>query len=332
MTPGIGIIASAVLVLAAASLLAALFVAALYPMTRKWMRGLPPAAHAGLLLALACTPAIIGLALLILTLAPSFTHLLGLEADHCQVHGHHAHFCLVHTPLSTGTDLERLVLFASGIAILLLGTGVSFRLRRVRRVVRALRTLQVRDSAHRPYSVVDSGIAFALTAGLVRPAIYLSTGLLKEISPAELAVVVHHEQTHCRRRDALRLFVADLLSRLHLPPLRRRLLADLHLASEQACDEQAARITEDRLCIAETILKVVRLSAGTRPASDTLLPTVTGSDIQARIDALLHPAPTPSGSPCLSVFLGAGLLGTFGYIYSDGLHHAVESALHLLSD
>ena len=330
MIPNAGVLASAVLVFAGAGVLAALLVAALYPVTQGRMRGLPPAARAGLLLALACAPAMAGLALLILTLSPSLTHLLGLGADHCHVHDHHAHFCLVHTPLLTGTDLERSILSAAGIAILLLGAGIFFRLRRVRRVVRALRTVQVQEAVHRPYRVVDSGIAFALTAGLVRPAIYLSSGLLNALSPTELAVVVRHEQAHGRRRDALRSFIADLLSRLHLPPIRRRLLADLYLASEQACDEQAALPAGDRLCVAATILKVVRLAAGTRCAGDTLLPTVTGSDVPARIDALLSPARTPSGRPLLSAVLGASLLAMVGYAYTDELHHAVESALHLL--
>lgn len=219
-----------------------------------------------------------------------------------------------------------------GIAVFLLGVNVSFRLGRVRRVVRTLRTAQIPDPVHRSYGVVDSRIAFALTAGLVRQAIYLSSRLIGELSPAELAVVVDHEQTHCRRRDALRLFTADLLSRLHLPPVRRRLLADLHLASEQACDEQAALAAGDRLYVAETILEVVRLSANTRPASDTLLPTITGSDVQTRVEALLHPVSTPSVWPRFSAALGAGLLAIFSYAYDDGLHHAVESVLHLVTN
>jgi Zn-dependent protease with chaperone function len=332
VTSGVGTIASAVLVFAGASLLAALFIAAFYPVTQWWMRGCSPATRAGLLLALACAPAIVGLALLIFALSPSLTHLLGLGADHCHVHGHHAHFCFVHTPLSTGTDLERSILLASGIAVLLLGAGMSFRLMRVLRVVRALRTAQVPAPVHRPYSVVDSSTAFALTAGLVRPEIYLSSGLLSRLSPVERTVVIDHEQTHCRRRDALRLFIADLLSRLHLPQLRRRLLADLYLASEQACDEQAALTAGDRLQVAETILKVVRLSGSTHPVSDTLLPTVTGSDVQARVHALLRPARMPSGKHLLAVLSGAVLLCAFGILYADGLHHAVESALHLLID
>ena len=332
MTAGVGTIASALLVFSGAALLAALLVAALFPGMQRWMRELPPATSAGLLLTFACAPAIVGLSLLTLSLSPSLIHLLGLGVDHCQAHGHHAHFCLVHTPLFAGTDLERLVLFGSGVAVLLVGAGIAIRLKRVRRIVRALRTARVPDSVHQPYSVIDSPTAFALTAGLARPGIYLSTSLMSQLSPEERVVVVDHERTHCRRRDALRLFIADLLSRLHLPPVRQRLLADLHLASEQACDEQAALAAGDRLRVAATILKVLRLSTGTRPAADALLPTVTGSDVQARVDALLRPAATPSGSSRLAIFSCIVLLCAFGLVYADGLHHAVESALHHLID
>ena len=45
---------------------------------------------------------------------------------------------------------------------------------------------------------MNSRTAFALTAGLVRLQVYLSSRLLSELSTAELAIVVHHEQTHCR--------------------------------------------------------------------------------------------------------------------------------------
>ena len=189
MTSGIGTIASALLVFAEAGILAALLIAALCPMTQRWMQGLPPATRAGLLLALACAPAVVGLALLILTLSPSLTHLLGLGADHCHVHGHHAHFCFVHTPLMTGTDLEQSILLSSGIAVLLLSAGVSFRLMRVQRVGRALRMAQVPEPVYPPYGIVNSQTAFALTAGLVRPVIYLSSRLLSQLSPSELMVV-----------------------------------------------------------------------------------------------------------------------------------------------
>lgn len=156
------------------------------------------------------------------------------------------------------------------------------------------------------------------------------SSLLTKVSSSELEVVVRHEQAHRRRRDALGALIAELLSRLHLPPIRRRLLADLHLASEQACDELAARDPGERLFVAETILRIVRLSAGRPPVRDTLLPTVIGSDIEERIDALLRHAPTPNGRPCLASLIGGSLLAGFACTFSDWLHHAVESALYML--
>ncbi|MEN7973382.1 MAG: M56 family metallopeptidase [Verrucomicrobiota bacterium] len=332
MTPGIGTIASAILVFAGGSFLVAAIIAALYPVTQRWILGRHPGTRAGLLLVLACAPAVVALVLLMLTLSPSLIHYLGLGSDHCQAHGHHAHFCLIHTPLLAGTSLERAILSVAGIAMLILFAAVAFRLRRVQRAVRALRAAQIAEPAHQPYSVVDSHTPFALTVGLVKRTIYLSSRLRSELSPTELMAVVAHEQAHCRRHDALRMFVADLMSWLHLPPLRRRLLADLHLASEQSCDEQAALTTGDRLGVAETILKVVRLNAATDRNSDILLPTMTGSDVHVRVDALLHPAPTGSGAPRAVALVGAGLLFAFGFTHADGLHHAVESVIHLFID
>ena len=99
MTPGIGTIASALLVFAGVSFLTAAIIAVLYPVTRRWMLGRHPGTRARFLLALACAPVIVALALLVLTLSPSLIHYLGLGSDHCQAHGHHAHFCLIHTPL-----------------------------------------------------------------------------------------------------------------------------------------------------------------------------------------------------------------------------------------
>lgn len=330
MISSFGVLASAVLVFAAASQFVAITVAASYPAARRSLGGLPPAARAGLLLALACTPALVGLAFLTFALWPSLTHLLGLAIDHCHSHGHHAHFCLAHAPWWTGRVLEGLVLLGAGLGAVSLLAGVALRLWRVGGVARAFRTTQSAHAPSRLYRVVDSHIPLALTVGLIRPRIYLSSRLLEVLSPAELSVVVAHERAHRHRRDALSLLIADVLSRLHLPWIRSRLLADLRLATEQACDEEAARATGDRLGVAKAILTVTRLG-GERPLrSHALLVTITGADIQVRVGALLHPAPTPKSWPQGLVAAGTGLLAALGWVFADRLHHAVESALHLL--
>jgi hypothetical protein len=239
------------------------------------------------------------------------------------------HFCLIHSDLWTGSALDWLILLLAGSlssrspAICRNGcgerTGSPGRWRHLRF-----------PPATTSWRTVDMDGPLALTAGLIRPRIFISTRLLEALSPAELAAVVGHEQAHRRRRDALRQLVAEVLARLHLPPIRRRLLADLSLAAERACDEEAALSGTGRLGVAGTILKVARLTAAHQRPTDALLPTMTGADLEARIQALLRPAADRQVAPWSLLIPGAGVILAFGCLYSDRLHHNVESALHLL--
>jgi len=78
---------------------------------------------------------------------------------------------------------------------------------------------------------------FAVTHGLVRPRILVSTGLVATLGAAELVAVLRHERHHLARRDPLRLLATRLLAGYgwYLPvlgwcaerlALRRELAAD----------------------------------------------------------------------------------------------------------
>ncbi len=330
MSGGLGLIPASVLVFAAAALLLSLLGGALYVPMRRLLRELPPAAEAGLLLAFAGAPALAGLALVFLALSPSLAHLVGIGIDHCHEHGHHMHFCVIHSDFWTGSTMDWLVLLLVGIAVITFAGDLPKRLWRAHGVARTLEAIALPTPAPRSWRVVDMDSPLALTAGLIHPRIYLSKRLLDDLSPAELAAVVRHEQAHRRRRDALRQLVAEVLARLHLPPIRRRLLADLSLASERACDEEATLSGHGRLGVAGTILKVARLTAAHQRPPDALIPTLTGADLEARIQALLRPAAERRVSPWSLLTPGAGVILAFGCLYSDRLHHEVESTLHLL--
>jgi Zn-dependent protease with chaperone function len=196
LSPDLGVIPAAVLVFAVTALTAALAGVAAWPALARVLRGLPPATQAGLLLGFAAAPALAGLTLLVLALSPSLAHLMGLAADHCHGHAHHAHFCPTHSPLWTGGAADWLILAAAGAAITPFSARLLARLVRVRRVVRTLEAAEVPAAGPRPYRVVDADAPVALTAGLIRPRIYLSSHLLSALAPAELTAVVGHEQAH----------------------------------------------------------------------------------------------------------------------------------------
>ena len=266
------------------------------------------------------------LALVGLCLLPGIASSLGLAPDHCPLHHEHPHLCFAHATLALTTPLAvTLALCAGALAVAgLRGAG---------RLTRAQRELS--SQPHEPAPALGPEVRlvrcarpFALTVGLWRPRIRVSSGLLEALSPRQLAAVLEHERCHLRRRDALRRLLAAIASLPHLPPLRRALRAELALASEQVCDEAAGRRLGDRLLVAETILRLERVLARARGPRDALLAAFDGSVVAARVQGLAAPdraEPRPGRRWWLApTALTLAIAGV------EPLHHATEHVLGLL--
>jgi len=148
-----------------------------------------------------------------------------------------------------------------------------------------------------------------------------------------LRVIVAHERAHARRRDGMIQFVAHLASLLHCPWVRWPLLADLSLACEQACDQEAAREVGDPLRVAETLVALARWFTPAKcvPAVGAL--SFGSGDLVPRIEALLSTAPTPHGVSLPRQVWGVLFplfLSAAGYA-AEPLHRSVEALLGLLS-
>jgi Zn-dependent protease with chaperone function len=109
--------------------------------------------------------------------------------------------------------------------------------------------------------VVGTADAFAVTHGLLRPRILLSTGLVAALDPAELSAVLAHERHHLRRRDPLRLLAARVLAGYgwYLPLLNwytRRLAVRRELAADRA-----ATTSTGVAAVAGALLKLADLPA-----------------------------------------------------------------------
>jgi Zn-dependent protease with chaperone function len=133
--------------------------------------------------------------------------------------------------------------------------------------------------------VIAGEDAFAITYGLIRPRILVSTGLAAALAPAEIRAVLVHEREHLRHRDPLRLLAARLAAAwgCYLPAagwLARRAA----LCHELAADRAAAGST-GRGVLAAALLKLATMPAS--PAIAAASPAGDGRrSLEARITQL----------------------------------------------
>lgn len=140
-------------------------------------------------------------------------------------------------------------------------------------------------------------IPLAFCAGLFRPRIYLSTGLLDTLSDKELKAVLLHEAYHCRRYDPLRTLLADVLAAtLFFLPAIAEWRNMFSISTELAADRYAIQLA-GRPSLAGAMYKLI-----THPRAIRLSPAMSGisgfSATRSRLDQLLDDAPTlPNFSP-----------------------------------
>jgi Zn-dependent protease with chaperone function len=108
--------------------------------------------------------------------------------------------------------------------------------------------------------VVASGEVIAVTRGLLRPRILLSTGLLETLDSAELTAVLVHERHHLRRRDPIRLLAGRVFAGFGwFLPLVRWWVRRQALRCELVAD-RAATTTTGVAAVAGALLKLADLS------------------------------------------------------------------------
>lgn len=135
--------------------------------------------------------------------------------------------------------------------------------------------------------VADLPEPLAFCAGLLRPAVVVSSSLVTSLSPPALAAVLAHEAAHARRRDPLRQILAYAVARgLWMAPAARRGADHLRLRLEVAADRAAARYA-GRRALAEALLALhVQPVASHAVAGGS-------SELAARIDALVSGSAPP---------------------------------------
>lgn len=289
----------------------------------------PGARHRALVM-LAALPVLTSLGLLFAASLPSFVALFVPGLDHCPVHDdRHAHLCFIHLPkvgINTGLMLGLVFLVSYA---MLRGALAALSVVRAVRVATALAKTgeQCRDLG---ITIIETTQPVCLAAGLLRPRVLVSRGLLDSLSAEERSVILAHERAHVRRRDA---FVASLVRALavvHLPRVRSWLVRELEIAAEQACDEEAAAVVTDRLAVAAAILSVERAAQPTAASQlDPVAVAFGARAVERRVEALLAEPTPPQSLRALAVSLGVGAVGVL--VFADELHHLTESVLSVIA-
>lgn len=297
-----------------------------YPVARPWVRGLPAATRARVVSAVVASPWLVGLGIGLVALSPAVLALAWPSLDHCVHHDDgHLHLCFAHGPRAVELGLAWLLLGGVlGPASFALARSGA-RIRHGRRLLAALRRGARSLGSAR---IIDADAPIALTAGLLRPRVYVSTGLLDHLDEPARRAVLAHEAAHVRRRDPLTKLFGELAAALHLPAARTMLLSDLSLACEEACDEAAALAVGDRTIVAAALVRLARLVERFPLAPVALVARFGDDSIAARVHALLappRPMPRlPSGSGIAAVLVVAAAT------CAGPIHHLTETVLAAL--
>lgn len=207
-------------------------------------------------------PAAASLALIVLSLP---TLAFPFVADHC-----HGNICAPHI-LHINTETMQGIVLITLIITALLGVFALMvhQLLKNQRQLQTLNTLS--DTASQSYRLIDSQQHIAWCAGLLKPQIYLSRGLVESLSPQQLQVIIAHEQMHVMRRDNLRKWVL-YWSTIAWPKTQRQVIRQ-HLSnySETICDLAAAHANQQ--------------TTNSNTLIDALIHCHSTENIQATLDA-----------------------------------------------
>lgn len=284
-----------------------------------------PVRHS-LLWCLVLFPYVAGLFIAALTLLPSLEHMLGLSQDHCHWHGEgHGHLCWVHAPTFIAGSWQGLsaALFAL-LVVLSLGKTLYRGLRHHRYSSLLTALAEFRQGTYE----LDSDIPSAFTLGLFQPRILVSRALKDNLSFEEMAVVRSHESSHQAKRDPLRLWLFGSLLGVFIPSVGKQFYKLMELTLEQIADARVAAETKDPLFVAQTLIKVNRLTARFLTAQPSFGAChFGGAPLEQRIQMLLNRS-HQAGFPLFHFVFATAVVVALSLGSADAMHHFIEDLLH----
>tara|TARA_R110002110_G_scaffold415859_1_gene658677 strand:- start:76749 stop:77762 length:1014 start_codon:yes stop_codon:yes gene_type:complete len=315
------------------SMLLALLSHWLYPRLQNKLRNLSPAGQSGIVFLWSLFPLLAALFIVVIALLPSLLEVLGISSDHCLGHPEgHLHFCLVHLHPAVNSLFIWIPALAYLGMLLLASLNILVDICETLRFKSRLDRFQP-EAVEKGIFLLNSDTPMALSIGLWRPQIYLSSGLTDRLRQDEKEFVIRHERAHGQRRDALKKLLARSLSFAHFPATRRKLLSHLLLANEQACDAQSLRNRQDKGRLAELLIKIEKLYRGHFYSAGTLASAINspGNNVLAeRVHHLLDDETTQATRLPLLLF-SISILSIGMLISHELIHNELEHLMSLLA-
>lgn len=282
-------------------------------------------------------PVVAGLSGVVIALAPSLLHVAGLAEDHClhPLERHHTHLCFVHRTSGVSTALT-LAVAAVALVVAMRMLRVVYKWWRASREFAAvIATCSVGNLREGEY-LLDSDIPLCVTAGILRPRIYISTRAAYALGPACLEAALAHERGHVGRHETRLRFLMALLEAFHLPLLGRAILQGFYDDAELLCDRFAARSVGSATVVAQALIRFQRAVLQTRAGTVCAHACLGGSGLalDTRVARLLAADAVGLDEPdeaALSCVLGVVLLAFGLMLQARHLHHVLEAGVGALS-
>lgn len=187
--------------------------------------------------------------------------------------------------------------------------------RRARRLVRLYGHRLKTTGDYPVYEVKDTRL-IACTVGILRPLVYVSTGLREALAPEEFEAVLAHEQAHASGRHNLVLLASHAAANalFFVPGTRHSLLA-IRRAVEISADADATKRIGDALSVAGALTRVATLlvepTRGERvtpSVADALASFVPEGSVVERVERLICDGRSESSRARLFAGIAALLL------------------------
>jgi Zn-dependent protease with chaperone function len=204
--------------------------------------------------------------------------------------------------------------------------------RRARAWKRMSRPLAL-DNAPLPAFAVETAAPMMALAGILRPRLIVTRGVLEALTAEELRAAVAHELGHRRAWDNLkRLAMRAAPDLLRFSAVAAALESRWASAAEHAADRHACGDARARCALASALVKIARLTPASTPLAEPISTLVDGGEIASRVEHLLSDAP-PAARAAGRWPLAAAAASAIAVGYGPLLqlvHEATEILVHTL--